>query len=311
MEGTTVKTKIDLDKFVLSLVKRYYEKIHIDPTTTKCWLDSVLEDQGFEYKDGEIVKILEESEDKQKFCEGDWIISKYMHLVMQVLDNDNGFYKTLETDGTERNDSYDFIERNFKLWTIADAKPGDVLLSKHNQPFIYNGIFDEDSVGAYCGIDMLGDEFLKGIFSGDWSYKEGVKPATKEQRDLLFSKMKEAGYEWDADKKKLSKHVIDEGKDEIDYCFTKMMNGEKVNSTCSEDDEKIIRRIDSLLYAIHENEFEDIHAWLKSLKNRVQPQSQWKPSKEQIIALRWVLNNIPYNKNKEEISGLLDQIKDL
>ena len=30
-------------------------------------------------------------------------------------------------------------------------------------------------------------------------------PATKEQRDLLFSKMKEAGYEWDADKKELRK----------------------------------------------------------------------------------------------------------
>ena len=30
-------------------------------------------------------------------------------------------------------------------------------------------------------------------------------PATKEQRDLLFSKMKEAGYEWDSKKKELKK----------------------------------------------------------------------------------------------------------
>lgn len=44
---------------------------------------------------------------------------------------------------------------------------------------------------------------------------------------------------------------------------------------------------------------------LKSLKQRY----TWKPSKEQIVALRWILNNIPYNKYKEEISGLLDQIK--
>ena len=92
---------------------------------------------------------------------------------------------------------------NFKLWDISDAKDGDVLLTKHNQPFIYNGIFDEESVGAYCGIDMLGNDFLKGIFSCDWSYKEGVKPATKEQRNILFAKMKESGYEWDADKKEL------------------------------------------------------------------------------------------------------------
>lgn len=51
--------------------------------------------------------------------------------------------------------------------------------------------------------------------------------------------------------------------------------------------------------------------WLKSLKDRVQLQNMWKPSKEQIVALRWILNNIPYNKHKEEISGLLDQIKHL
>lgn len=30
-------------------------------------------------------------------------------------------------------------------------------------------------------------------------------PATKEQRDMLFAKMKEAGYEWDAEKKELRK----------------------------------------------------------------------------------------------------------
>lgn len=48
-------------------------------------------------------------------------------------------------------------------------------------------------------------------------------------------------------------------------------------------------------------------SWLKSLKDRC----TWNPSCEQIIALRWVLNNIPYNKHKEEISGLLDQIKEL
>ena len=30
-----------------------------------------------------------------------------------------------------------------------------------------------------------------------------LHPATKEQRDLLFQKMKEAGYEWDSERKKL------------------------------------------------------------------------------------------------------------
>lgn len=38
---------------------------------------------------------------------------------------------------------------------------------------------------------------------------------------------------------------------------------------------------------------------------------QWKPSDEQIMALRWVLNHIPYDSHKEEISGLLEQLKKL
>lgn len=47
--------------------------------------------------------------------------------------------------------------------------------------------------------------------------------------------------------------------------------------------------------------------WLKSLR----PQNRWKPSEKQIMALRWIMNNIPYNSHKEEISGLLNQIKEL
>ena len=30
-----------------------------------------------------------------------------------------------------------------------------------------------------------------------------IKPATKEERDLLFTKLKEAGYDWDGDKLRL------------------------------------------------------------------------------------------------------------
>ena len=62
-----MKAKIDLEKFVRSLMERYYEKIHIDPTTTKCWLDSVLEDQGLEYKDGEIVEIEQEQPSEKDY----------------------------------------------------------------------------------------------------------------------------------------------------------------------------------------------------------------------------------------------------
>lgn len=41
------------------------------------------------------------------------------------------------------------------------------------------------------------------------------------------------------------------------------------------------------------------------------PQFTWKPSKEQIMALRWVLNHMVYDSHKEEINGLLEQINEL
>ena len=78
---------------------------------------------------------------------------------------------------------------------------------------------------------------------------------------------------------------------------------------CGKDDEKIIKRIDSLLYAINENEFEDIHAWLKCLKDKLQSQSQWKPSDEQLNTLKQAINAFPYETDYLEL--LYDDLKKL
>lgn len=81
----------------------------------------------------------------------------------------------------------------------------------------------------------------------------------------------------------------------------------------SEEDEKIIQWIATdIKRLINDNKKANIIAdqeikWLESLR----PRSQWKPSDEQIMALRWVLNHIPYDSHKEEISGLLEQLKKL
>lgn len=78
----------------------------------------------------------------------------------------------------------------------------------------------------------------------------------------------------------------------------------------SEEDERMFTKIEEAIksyYAPFSKDAEEMLSWFKPIKDRY----SWKPSKEQIIALRWVLNNVPYNKHKEEISGLLDQIKNL
>ena len=52
--------------------------------------------------------------------------------------------------------------------------------------------------GSEC--HTLNKEFTK-------AYNGEIKPATKEQRDLLFQKMEESGYQWDAEKYELKKIV--------------------------------------------------------------------------------------------------------
>ena len=91
-------------------------------------------------------------------------------------------------------------------------------------------------------------------------------------------------------------------------------------SAWSEEDEKTIKRIDSLLYAINESDFEDIHAWLKSLKDRTlqQPKQKWSEEDENAIQ---VLKGIVKHSNeinekiytmplKEKLYDWLKSIKD-
>lgn len=100
---------------------------------------------------------------------------------------------------------------NLRNWTMQDAKDGNVLAigdeyflfknKKNNtSPVVYISHCFCDSAGAFRVTNgRVGGEFL--------SIENGIKacPATKEQRDILFAKMKEHGYEWDADKKELKK----------------------------------------------------------------------------------------------------------
>ena len=225
-----------------------------------------------------------------KFKVGDWVVSPngvYWHIdAIQ-----NGRYEV--TADTGQCGNWPLDTNIYRLWTIQDAKDSDVLAEEkidgYLSPFValYKKIDEECDFESYCFVGVYG-KFYKGECGHSTN---NIHPATKEQRDLLFSKMKEAGYEWDAEKKELRKiHVIDEGKAEMDYCFTKMMNGEKVSSAWSEEDEERIKNILSVLgvqvcwngaTGNKENPYQKEIDWLKSLKQRY----TWKQSDEQMDAL--------------------------
>ena len=140
-----------------------------------------------------------------KFHEGEYIVFNGMTLyVKEVV---KGFYRTISKGGITN--SYDWdIDNIARLWNIADAKDGDVLScdSKYGQEI---GIVKK-YIGKYGGCDKCFETYCfvdwDGIFRvGEYMGSQNIHPATKEQRELLFQKMKEAGYEWDEKKKELRK----------------------------------------------------------------------------------------------------------
>lgn len=140
-----------------------------------------------------------------KYHEGDWVVRG--KTVAQILDIQEQYYVGLDIDGNDFTSSRFLSDDKIHLWTINDARDGDVLVSECNQPFIYNGHFDTSNVGAYCGLDCMGKDFIitDDLCNCNWTYNNNIKPATKEQRNILFAEMKEAGYEWDSEKKELKK----------------------------------------------------------------------------------------------------------
>ena len=170
-----------------------------------------------------------------KFKIGDWVVynrDDYSREILQVYDIRDGRYYF--TDNVHFSWSIKECDEKSHLWSIEDARDGDVLVCNNN-PFLFSK-YEKDEYGlvccSYCGISGNGEFIVNSNAKKYWCDIEFVYPATKEQRDTLFAKIREAGYMWNAEKNVLSKCVIDEGKSEIDYCFTKMMNGEKINPTC-------------------------------------------------------------------------------
>lgn len=367
---------------------------------------------------------------KAKFNIGDWVI--WDNKVICYIDNiyqgkESLMYTITDTNNMIRSYSVKSFENNARLWTLTDVKPGDIL--SNGKMIVIFKQFEDPSyrqhIIAYIGLDNFGR-----IQITDEHWELGIdkaKPATKEQCDILFQKMGEYGYTWNAEKKELLeieeeltdfekslKHIMIETlecgdtrnlkadaemllrlankpkewshEDDVmvhdilgllpvktrpEYNqrredWLKSLKGRVQPQELNEEDEDMVRYIgnaitckDSAKYLEEKgidmikahrwlesfkpqlkqewseedenninsivsrlevdisywesrsktrtNEDEKLINWLKSLR----PQNKWRPSNEQIIALRWVLNNIPYNRHKEEISGLLGQIKKL
>lgn len=149
-----------------------------------------------------------------KFRVGDWIIKNddssinIDYSCCEITKVENGNYTIESIYGHKVYNTFETFEKDYHLWTIQDAKDGDVLADDCSI-FIFRKIGNktwDDVVDYYVGCDYESKSGIK-IPNGVSHYGKinnvYFKPANAEQRGLLFQKMHEAGYEWDAEKKGL------------------------------------------------------------------------------------------------------------
>ena len=251
-----------------------------------------------------------------KFKVGDWITNG-IDCTFQIHSIENNMYL--------RSDDYfidiETADKKFRLWSIQDAKDGDVLATE-NFIFIFKDIDDCNGVHYYCDYDIYEHEddaqfgiaahgSIMGIIN---RARARYSPATKEQRNLLFSKMKEAGYEWDAINLKLNRisqsMVSAEAKETM---YDKPAWGE--------EDEKQVRQIERIIHddGCTQKLQKQIADWFNSLKDRVQPQPKQDWSEEDWELLNEVRKHIvgimgdkpdfTPNKVYEGFLELIDRLK--
>jgi hypothetical protein len=158
-----------------------------------------------------VKKSIDKNESKFKIKKGRWYVCTRDlddNYGTRAFRKGNTYYSTKDETLLPDNSNIPFeikyyANDYFRIWTIQDAKDGDVLQFK-DRPFIYNGYLEEKKYPFTYGGIYLDGSFFVSNGSLPWAHSD-VYPATKEKRDFLFQKMKEDGYEWNAEKKELKK----------------------------------------------------------------------------------------------------------
>lgn len=238
---------------------------------------------------------------ESKFKVGDWVMLDRPVLITKVEDMPYNTHQYWTSDGTWFGDT-----TKAKLWTIQDAKDGDVLACENGWTCIFKTLVNDETFSSYCFMDntkwfcetgseghTLREEFVK-------AYNGKIHPATKEQRDTLIKVMADAGYTFDFEKKELKKiekeieipfGAKDSELQEVTYYIPKGFHAEidddKIvikkgdqKPTWSEGDEMMLESVLDKIGDLGTGEM--CKEWLKSLR----PQSHWRPSDEQVEALQ-------------------------
>lgn len=218
-----------LRKTTIAFLKDFAEQGYENAVECIDWIEK----QGEQKPQGKsaLEAIKEENVDnankvEPKFKVGEWIASNLSNSsnLLRIIGIDETNYEVVTPQGSTGVPSIRYIDKHFHLWTIEDVRDGNVLVCDIDKaeiggdveklPNIVSTIFifkklinSRDYIHSYC---HLYDKRFLGLQRTMYynSFVYNISPATKEQRDLLFKKIKEAGYGWDTEKKELKKKKV-------------------------------------------------------------------------------------------------------
>ena len=245
------------------------ENIHPATKEQRDLLFQKMQEAGYDWDAGkrELKKMEQKPIDKvePKFKVGDWIIKNddssinIDYSCCEITKVEDGNYMIESVYDYKGYNTFETFEKDYHIWSIQDAKDGDVIFYDDGWTCIFkciHGIW----YSSYCFITADG-EFNTGYerHAVNAKLNGNAHPATKKQRDLLFQKIKEAGYDWDAGKRELKKM--------------------EQTPVWTEEDEKFFKTaLWHISNSISNGKSTDIHCdttdWFKSLKDRVQAQKR-------------------------------------
>ena len=178
---------------------------------------------------------------KPKFSVGDWVVFNNKHQsIYQVKKIENDYYILRHTHGGSFRVCV-LHDESLRLWSIEDAKDGDVLVGSYG---IF--IFMNKSNG-YCGV-LSDNTFIRSTGNNEWT--EGLHPATKEQRDTLEKAMANAGYTFNFEEKVLEK-IRQKSNDRLDPLIDEEIDlWIKENSDIHHDNNNIVELMRDMAHYI-------------------------------------------------------------
>ncbi len=188
------------------------KELHYATEEEKTKLFDVIKANG--YKWNKETKTLEKL---SKFKIGDWVIHHSQEGIIYQVEKSfiDGTYRIVPVNDKIGKAITTATEDAIRLWTIQDAKAGDVLATNWHQgdnfweKIVIFKKYHNDGVEGYGNTFKNGKlAFCEEVpyYSKTWT--KTLLPATSEQRDFLFQNMKDAGYKWNTKMKTLEKLII-------------------------------------------------------------------------------------------------------